>query len=689
MKNTLKRLAKPVIMLLASHVCAIAVSAASPLDRFNVIPQPRQSESVDGPSLSPDELRYVITDGVMPYPVMPAQLDALPRHKTKGKGVTLHISDSELIPESAEGYTLLISRNGADISARGEAGLFYGLQTLAQLMTDSRELGIAIPAMKITDWPAIDYRAVHWDNKHHLDRAEYYYRQIDRLASYKINAVIWEIDDKLHYESHPEIGSPNALSKQEVLAISRYARDRQIAISPLVQGLGHASYILKHHWELRENPASDWEFCPSNPLTYEFLFDLYRDALEAMPFGRYLHVGGDEITAIGIDQRCRQTGKTPFELQMEWLGKVCGFATDRGLEPIFWDDMPLKFGNIWPLIIGVHDDQEIIEKWNTDKLDSAIDLFPPQCIYMRWNYGDPTTLAHRRLLEWYGSKGLKVMGATAASLGDTPFMPRNDSRAQYIKEFSRLVADNHLEGILATNWDDGAPHPETVARGLIAQGEFGWNPDGRSVDQFLRAHARREFSLGYDDMAFLPELENSAFFFDDALIVSGRRRPAWGVKEYTLMELPDPARPGAWSEKYADKIAAAKEQLIRHDLIAEGIDRALAKSRRNRYTLMIYRSNNELFTYPARLICAMAGYDASPSDSTRQALINECSSFGAMRDEIERTYSTTRFMTNPAGYIADMNHHSHLSALTDNSDWLFLYELPMTHKIMESLNCGK
>lgn len=63
------------------------------------------------------------------------------------------------------------------------------------------------------------------------------------------------------------------------------------------------------------------------------LFDLYRDALEAMPFGRYLHVGGDEITAIGIDQRCRQTGKTPFELQMEWLGKVCRFATDRGSNP--------------------------------------------------------------------------------------------------------------------------------------------------------------------------------------------------------------------------------------------------------------------------------------------------------------------------------------------------------------------
>ena len=81
--------------------------------------------------------------------------------------------------------------------------------------------------------------------------------------------------------------------------------------------------FLKHHWELRENPDSDWEFCPSDPRTYDLQFDLYRDAIEAMPYSKYLHIGGDEITAIGIDQRCKATGKTPFELQMIWLKKVC------------------------------------------------------------------------------------------------------------------------------------------------------------------------------------------------------------------------------------------------------------------------------------------------------------------------------------------------------------------------------
>lgn len=236
--------------------------------------------------------------------------------------------------------------------ARTEAGLFYGCQTLEQLLEDSRDFGREIPQMKITDYPAIAYRAVHLDTKHHLDRMEYYYRMVDRLARYKVNAVIWELEDKLRFTRRPEIGAPNAISKQEMQALCRYAKERNVEISPLVQGLGHAGFILKHHWELRENPASDWEFCPSDPRTYEVQFDLYLDALEAMPYGKYLHVGGDEITAIGIDDRCKATGKTAFELQMIWLKKVCRFAVEHGRIPIFWDDMPLKYAGIWELVLS-------------------------------------------------------------------------------------------------------------------------------------------------------------------------------------------------------------------------------------------------------------------------------------------------------------------------------------------------
>ncbi len=113
-----------------------------------------------------------------------------------------------------------------------------------------------------------------------MEKTDYYYQLIDQLALYKINAMIAEVEDKLGYESHPVIASADALSIEEWKKLSEYAKDRFIEMSPLVQGLGHASYILKHdkYRYLRDDPESDWAFNPLLPETYQLQFDLYRDA---------------------------------------------------------------------------------------------------------------------------------------------------------------------------------------------------------------------------------------------------------------------------------------------------------------------------------------------------------------------------------------------------------------------------
>lgn len=633
-----------------------------------------------------NELTFVSTTSGTPVPVLGPLADVLPRNRRSGKGLYLQLSDQH-VPDSPEGYVLEVNDKGVAVTARTEAGLFYGCQTLEQLLEDSRDFGREIPRMKITDYPAIAYRAVHLDTKHHLDRMDYYYRMIDRLARYKVNAIIWELEDKLRFTRRPEIGAPNAISKQEMQALCRYAKERNVEISPLVQGLGHAGFILKHHWELRENPASDWEFCPPDLRTYEVQFDLYLDALEAMPYGKYLHVGGDEITAIGIDDRCKATGKTAFELQMIWLKKVCQFAVEHGRTPIFWDDMPLKYASIWELVLSNKSEEEVAKVWNTDKLDKAINLFPKECVYMRWKYEDATAPAHQRLLKWYHDKGLKVMGATAASAGDSPFLPRQNTRSEYVKGFSQLVADNQLEGILATAWDDGSPHLETVWRGFIAQGEFGWNPSARDIETFKRVHAQREYGFRPEDnrMEFLDELEKAIFFFDGALVTSGRRNPAWGTTTFTLMELPDKTKPGAWSELYKDKIAQARIEADRYKKISEGIRTAEAEALRNRYTLQVYEQTNNLQNYPVRLILALNAYDTAKDDAARKAALEKvaevCRYFDVMRSNLESVYSETRFMEQPEGFIPDMNHHNHLASKTNNSNWWYYYEIPMVKKV--------
>ena len=624
MKKLKNKIAFVLLFILVS-----AMSQAKGLDpRFQILPLPQNIEILKGQGIAGSELGYIVSKGESKIPVLGTLLDALPRIEKQGAGITLSLSEQNT-PESPEGYTLEITSRGVTIQSRGQAGLFYGCQTLEQLMEDSRDLRIPIPCLRMTDYPEISYRAVHFDTKHHLDRAEYYYRTIDKLARYKVNAI---------------------------------------------------------HWELRENPYSDWEFCPSDPRTYELQFDLYRDAMEAMPDGKYLHIGGDEITAIGIDERCKATGKTAFELQMIWLKKVCDFAVEHGRTPIFWDDMPLKYADLWWLLHRPLTDDEIRKNWNTSRLDEAIKMFPKNCIYMRWHYEDPTVLSHQMLLKWYHKNGLNVMGATAAATGETPFMPRNNSRAQYIKDFCKLVSQNQLKGILATAWDDASAHWETVMRGLIAQGEYSWHPDGRTVDEFIRAHARREFGLSGQQMEFLTEMEKAAFFFDQALVVSGTRNPAWGVSEaFRLLDLPDSEKPGEWKRKYQGRLDTVRIESARYEKICKGLKVAEQAALRNRYTLDIYKQTNELFHYPVKLLEVLEVYDSTKSDEERlQALVrigDVCNSFKSMRAEFEKTYSQTRFMESPEGYIADQNHHHHLSALSNNSDWIFLYEMPMVEKV--------
>lgn len=658
---------------------------------FQLIPLPQNIEIIDEQGISYNDISYILFEDNEVFPVLSDILDKLPRYKKKGKGIILKLTETNT-PISEEGYSLKINKDNIHIQSRSKTGLFYGCQTLAQLMEDSRDFNLTIPLMKITDYPSLVYRAVHFDVKHHLDNINYYYNCIDKLARYKVNAIIWELEDKLVFSRHPEISAPNAISKQEMQAIFRYAKERHIEISPLVQGLGHASFILKHHWELRENPSSDWGFCPSEPRTYELQYDLYRDALEALPDGKYLHIGGDEISAIGIDERCLSTGKSPFELQMIWLQKVCKFAIDNGRIPIFWDDMPLKYSGLWGLFWNNLSNKELDKVWNTQKLDEAIKLFPKDCIYMRWNYFDITEPINERILNWYQSKNLKVMGATAAAAGDSPIIPRNESRLNEIMEFNKLASKFNLIGVLTTAWDDGSPHWETVMRGFIAQGEYGWNSNGRSVESYKKAHSQREFGISSSELTleFLDELEKAMFFYDSALIDSGNRNPAYQCGDFTLIELPDSLNKGSWTAKYNKKVEQAEIEMKRYKLIDNQLKNVQTRALRNRYTLDIYEQINNLQIFPTQILLALTKYDRANNEFERKQAIEElhniCISFYSMRSCLESVYSKTRFMSMPDSYIAGSNHSKNIAARSYNNDWMFLYELPMVKLIEKWLN---
>uniref|UniRef100_UPI0025D51AFB glycoside hydrolase family 20 zincin-like fold domain-containing protein n=1 Tax=Algoriphagus sp. TaxID=1872435 RepID=UPI0025D51AFB len=221
---------------------------------FQLLPLPKQISWNGSSGINPASLEPALQKAKQEF----TSGDKLEGFKDSGLQLEL-VSDLNL---KNQGYELSISGNQILIKSNTEEGLWYGLMTLDQITQDALDQNAYLPFTEIKDEPALAYRAVHLDVKHHLEKKEYYYELMDRLAAMKINAIIIEIEDKLDYQLQPKVGAPDAYSIADWKAISDYAMARNIRISPLVQGLGHASFILKHpeYIPIRDDPESDWAF---------------------------------------------------------------------------------------------------------------------------------------------------------------------------------------------------------------------------------------------------------------------------------------------------------------------------------------------------------------------------------------------------------------------------------------------
>jgi len=529
---------------------------------FKLLPQPQKIELLNGKGISYNSLQYIFLDGTFPKPVLYGSLKPLPLTNKQGPGVlVMTISSDSDLPESPEGYVLEIKTGQVILRAKDNAGLFYGCQTLVQLLEDAQDEQINIPECRITDYPDIAYRAVHLDLKHHLDAGYYYYAMIDRLAQVKINAIIVEFEDKLRYRKAPLIGASDAISVEEFAAISRYAKERNIEISPLVQGLGHASFILKHkeYKNLRDDTTSDWSFDAMNPQTYDLQFSLYEDAIAATPYGKYLHVGGDEVGNLGMSELSKKSGLTPMQLQMTWLKKVCDFAQSHNRIPIFWDDMVFKLSSLyqttWDSSVSIEEAKNVWKE-NEHKLEENINLFPKTCVYMRWNYDTPDILGNQKAIDWYKSHSLMVMAATAAQTM-WPIMPREKSNFQPIKDFCKITSEKKLSGILCTAWDDCSPHFETYWRGFYDFAFFSWNYANVKAEEVHSTFRHRFYAPALSDSSFEFQdmLEKALVFWETALIGKGDRNNY--PKDIDLIQLPNEQSSGSWSETYKDKLSAS------------------------------------------------------------------------------------------------------------------------------------
>ena len=459
----------------------------------------------------------------------------------------------------------------------------------------------------------------------------------------------------------------------------------------MVQGLGHASFILKHdtYKPLRDDPESDWAFNPLDPETYKVQFDLYLDAIEATPNGKYLHIGGDEVHTTG-----RNSGKLQLELQLIWLDKVSKFAAENGRTPIFWDDMPLKHAGVYrPMFNSKLTKAEVDSVWaeNEHKLLKFLDQFPKNCIYMRWNYSNSDAIGNGKAMEWFRKHGMEVMGATA---GQTRWvlMPQAESNMNNIRSFALTSIDNGLKRLLLTLWDDDSPHFELYMRGIIAFAEYTWSGEKRPKEELKAAYRHREFShkASGNEYAFIDQLETPVAFWKNALLKGNSRnyliKNENAIKE-SVIDLPEMDNKGEWTKQNADRLEAAEKALATCDSVAVRIAEMKKLAVRNSYNLEVYEQVNELVRFSCNALVALKTLDQSKNEEQEKvALLNVAKlndKFQTMRSEFESVYGKTRILTKPDNFILDQDHHRHLANQTVSFDWQFYAEMLFLEKLEE------
>ncbi len=650
-------------------------------DNFVLLPEVKNIEfSGESSSLNHDSEYVFHSETNSDLPVLLDNSFKLIKGDFDNNNLSFKINNEIDIP--AEGYYLNISKNGIDITAKDEAGLFYSFNSLRQLIADSKDQNINLPVVKIKDYPSLKYRSIHIDVKHHTEKKEYYFKLIDELASIKINGIIIEFEDKLGYERRPIVAAPDSYSISWWKSLSEYANERNIKISPLIQGLGHASFILKHdkYKKLRDVYDDDWAFNPLDPETYEVQFDLYKDAIDATPYGQYLHVGGDEVKVID------RNGKKGFELNLIWLNKVSEFAKQNNRIPIFWDDMYLKHGGVWMVTRNTKLTKEKVDSIWIDKeerLTEYLNDFPKNCIYMRWNYFSPWAEGNLKTIDWYKQNNLKVMGATA---GQTRWilMPQDYGNIERIKSFALSSVEKELDGLLLTLWDDDSPHFELYKRGIYAFANYTWNGNDLGLDEFKNKFNHRFFSpFLKNNNNFIDELDDPVRDWANLFVREKQHRnkirKSENAIETHIIQLPSLENKGSWAQLNSEKIEKARNHSYNLELILEQIQKLKIITIRNNYTLEIYEQVTKLAKFSYDALLTLESFDKEEKSIEEVLKLNQ--KFSDLRAEFEEIYSKTRNINKSKSYFLDQDGHNHTANQSLNMDWQFIAELKLFEKI--------
>lgn len=525
------------------------------------------------------------------------------------KGTTPSVILSRKVPKSlnSQGYQLTTGKTEIVIKARSEEGLFYGTQTLLQIIKPMAQ-AFMVPGMSITDWPDIQKRAIHYDTKHHQDKASYVKSFIKDLSRYKVNMLVWEWEDKFAYPSHPEIGAPGAFTMKEMQEFTRYAGQYHIQIVPLVQGLGHVSFILK--WpqfkHLREVPASNWEFCPLKEGSYDLLFDLWQDAVEATPGSEYIHIGSDETYELASCEQCKtkseEIGRSG--LYQLFINKGAEFLKTKGRKVMAWEtpmgwkisDSPAK--GIEPVKGLVFTESYDYETPGLTYANEARAMGFEVFAY------DPNPGVVPMMVPYFFEKG---------EAGEM----RTGSLEKSYRFLSPAAQSGSFDGMICTSWDDDDLHNQMWMMHFINAAAWSWSGSKPTLDEFRQSFFASYYGNKASAMDELYQILNEGVYY----FASTMERNVWHYGEIGQTHLPDLPRGDAleydpfWNTEYKEKVIQSEDMLAKMNRALQIIEGNIKAGVSRGYDFEIFHTTAELIRHTCQTYLDLSNLEYAIKDA--------------------------------------------------------------------------
>ena len=397
----------------------------------------------------------------------------------------------------AEGYDLIVSAYGVEISASHPTGFFYGLQSLAQMLPLQTAVA-ELPCLHIRDKPRFAWRGVLLDSARHFFTKQEVCTLIDTLARYKLNRLHWHLVDdqgwRLEIGKYPKLADPLCYTQDDVREILAFAAARGITVVPEIEMPGHSAAILEVMPELRCDPsASANVYCAGNDRTFAVIEDILAETFALFP-SEFVHIGGDEADKTDWNrcpkcrERMRREGLASVdELQSSFIRQIEVIFARHGRRLLGWDE--IMDGGLAPSAAVMY--------WRSEEGDAAlrgrireaaerghqIVMTPQTCCYLDYHqdanwFNEPSG--------WIGTVTLRA--------------------AYGLEPIPRGLAEEHQANILGVQgnlWCDRNVNFESAGYQLfpraLALAEVGWSPrsirDYRSLTERILLHLPRLAAL--------------------------------------------------------------------------------------------------------------------------------------------------------------------------------------------------